>query len=107
MEPPSGRWRLEDSKARLRFDRRTPLGSSRSTRIASRSTPRSAVHLSPSALPPWTFTPKALGLFPGGLLDASLVSAARDLEWALGGPVVRGQQRGDVGQRARFEDLLG
>src|SRR3954453_20535092 len=35
MEPPSGRWRLEDSKARLRFDRRTPLGSSRSTRLAS------------------------------------------------------------------------
>ena len=48
-----GRWRLEVSQARLRFDRRTLHRNFRSSRNLRR-TLRSAVHLSLSSFSPWT-----------------------------------------------------
>src|SRR4051812_22807776 len=75
--------------------------------FAPRRTLQPAVYLSPSEFPHWTITPKALGLFPGGLLDATLDSTASDLARALRGPGVPGQHPGVVGQRARSQDLLG
>ena len=70
----------------MRFDRRTLHGSSDllASTHAGRRTLRSAVHLSLSACPPWTNTPKAPGLFPGDLLDATCDWAAFDLAWAGG-----------------------